>query len=114
MTEGNKKPDFVFPSQEDYHNFDFPAEKLITLAAKTTCKDRWRQILNEADRVRDGYKYLCTLQQGITAQQMDEMHAEKVVLIVPSAYIKTYPRERQDRIWTLRKFVDHVRKIEEL
>lgn len=114
VTEGNKKPDFVFPSQEDYHNFDFPAEKLITLAAKTTCKDRWRQILNEADRVRDGYKYLCTLQQGITAQQMDEMHAEKVVLIVPSAYIKTYPRERQDRIWTLRKFVDHVRKIEEL
>lgn len=55
-------------------------EKLCTLAAKTTCKDRWRQILNEADRLRDEHKYLCTMQQGISATQMDEMRAEKVIV----------------------------------
>lgn len=73
VTEGNKKPDFIFPSQEAYHNFNFPVDSIISLAAKTTCKDRWRQVLNEADRLRDKPKFLCTMQQGISGAQMDEM-----------------------------------------
>ena len=52
VTEGNKKPDFIFPSQASYHDMTFPTERLISLAAKTTCKDRWRQVINEADRLR--------------------------------------------------------------
>ena len=71
VTEGNKRPDFLFPSQAAYHNAAFPTEKLISLAAKTTCKDRWRQVINEADRLRGLPKYLCTLQQGISPAQMD-------------------------------------------
>ena len=92
----------------------FSVENLCTLAAKTTCKDRWRQILNEADRLRDENKYLCTMQQGISSAQMDEMQAEKVILVVPSAYIKTYPKEKQPRIWTVGKFVDYVKEMEGL
>lgn len=114
ITEGNKKPDFLFPSQEAYHTLTFPTEKLISLAAKTTCKDRWRQVINEADRLRGKDKFLCTLQQGISAAQMDEMQAEHVVLVVPKQYIATYPRDRQDRIWTLDKFVGYVREVENL
>lgn len=112
VTEGNKRPDFIFPSEIAYHDFSFPVDKLTSLAAKTTCKDRWRQILNEADRLRDGRKYLCTLQQGISAMQMDEMEAEKVTLVVPKAYISTYPRDKQDRIWSLHKFVDYVKELQ--
>lgn len=114
VTEGNKKPDFLFPSQEAYHNPDFSTDRLISLAAKTTCKDRWRQVINEADRLRGKNKYLCTLQQGISTAQMDEMQAEQVVLVVPKPYIATYPRERQDRIWTLDRFVGYVREVEGL
>ena len=114
VTEGNKKPDFIFPSQEAYHDINFSADHLISLAAKTTCKDRWRQILNEADRLRDKTKYLCTLQQGISAAQMDEMQSENVVLVVPKKYIGTYPRDRRDRIWTLGKFVAYVKEVEGL
>lgn len=112
ITEGNKRPDFIFPSETAYHDFSFPVGKLASLAAKTTCKDRWRQILNEADRLRDGRKYLCTLQQGISAMQMDEMEAEKVTLVVPRAYISTYPRDKQDRIWSLHKFVNYVKELQ--
>ncbi len=112
VTEGNKKPDFIFPSQAAYHDITFPTEKLISLAAKTTCKDRWRQVINEADRLRDRPKYLCTLQQGISPAQMDEMQAENVILVVPQPYIATFPRDRQDRIWTLSKFVNYVREVE--
>lgn len=112
VTEGNKKPDFIFPSQEAYHNFEFSTDHLVSLAAKTTCKDRWRQVLNEADRLRDKNKFLCTLQQGVSAAQMDEMNAEKVILVVPKAYIKTYPKDKQDSIWTVKKFVDYVKEVE--
>lgn len=90
----------------------FSIEKLCTLAPKTTCKDRWRQILNEADRLRDENKYLCTMPQGISAAQMDEMQAEKVVLVVPKPYITTYPKDRRDRIWTVGRFVDYVKEME--
>lgn len=112
VTEGNKKPDFIFPSQEAYHDFNFPLKKLVTLAAKTTCKDRWRQVLNEADRLKGETKYLCTLQQGISTAQMDEMQAEKVVLVIPKIFIPTYPKDRQDNIWTLGKFVEFVKELE--
>lgn len=114
VTEGNKKPDFIFPSQTSYHDRTFPSDKLISLAAKTTCKDRWRQILNEANRLRNRPKYLCTLQQGISPAQMDEMQSENVILVVPKQYIASYPADRQDRIWTLSKFISYVRKLEGL
>ena len=90
----------------------FPSNRLISLAAKTTCKDRWRQVINEADRLRDKPKYLCTLQQGISPAQMDEMQAENVILVVPKPYIAAYPRDRQDRIWTLAQFINYVREVE--
>lgn len=114
VTEGNKKPDFLFPSQAAYHNATFPTDKLISLAAKTTCKDRWRQVINEADRLRGLPKYLCTLQQGISPAQMDEMQAEDVILVVPRPYIASYPADRRDHIWTVTKFVDYVREVESL
>ncbi len=112
VTEGKKKPDFIFPSQAAYHDATFPVSKLISLAAKTTCKDRWRQVINEADRLRGMPKYLCTLQQGISPAQMDEMQTENVMLVVPRPYISYYPADRQDRIWTLSKFVSYVREVE--
>ena len=59
-------------------------------------------------------KYLCTLQQGVSPAQMDEMQAENVNLVVPKPYIKAYPEDRRDRIWTVSKFVEFVREVEEL
>lgn len=114
VTEGRKKPDFLFPSGKAYHDPLFPSERLITLAAKTTCKDRWRQVLNEADRMRGRTKYLCTLQQGISPAQMDEMQAEHVVLVVPKPYISMYPKDRQSRIWTVKQFIAYAREMENL
>lgn len=112
VTEGNKRPDFIFPSQIAYHDMTFPTDKLISLAAKTTCKDRWRQIINEANRLRGQSKFLCTLQQGISAAQMDEMQEEQVILVVPKPYIVTYPKDKQDRIWTISKFIGYVKEID--
>lgn len=112
ITEGKKKPDFIFPSGDAYHDSGFPVDSLISLASKTTCKDRWRQVINEADRLRDKNKYLLTLQQGISSAQLNEMEQEKVILVVPKPYISTYPKEQQHKIWTVKKFIDYVKEVE--
>ena len=109
VTEANKKPDFIFPSSEAYHNPLYDANKLIVLASKTTCKDRWRQILNEADRVRDRNKYLFTLQKNISARQLLEMQLERVILVAPEPYIASYPPDFRNTILCLSEFIDLVR-----
>lgn len=111
-TEGGKRPDFVFPSAAAYHDPLFPAEDLVILAAKTTCKDRWRQILNEADRNRNGVHYLVTLQQGNSDRQLEEMASERVQLVVPKQYHGFYPRPYRQGIWSLGDFISFVRKKE--
>jgi type II restriction enzyme len=111
-TEEKKRPDFIFPSEKDYRDAAFPKNMLISLAAKTTCKDRWRQIINEADRTET--KYLCTLQQGVTSAQMAEMRQEGVVLVVPQKYITYFPRENQKEILTLRQFIIFVKAKEKI
>lgn len=112
ITEGKKRPDFIFPSVEAYHNHSFSVGKLTTLAAKTTCKDRWRQIINEADRLRDKKKFLCTMQQGISKDQLKEMSEEKVILVVPKDFISYYPKEYQSEIWSVNKFIQYVKELE--
>ena len=109
-TEDNKKPDFLFPGPDAYMDKNFNVKKLVILASKTTCKDRWRQILNEADRVKT--KHLFTLQQGISKNQLEEMYKYNVCLVVPKPYLKTFPIEFKDRILTLDTFVEHVWKIQ--
>ncbi|HEY9124851.1 MAG TPA: type II restriction endonuclease [Bacteroidales bacterium] len=110
ITEGNKRPDFIFPDSESYHNISYSSEKLVFLASKTTCKDRWRQILNEADRIK--VKHLFTLQQGISSNQLAEMYKYDVRLVVPKPYLKTFPDEYKDKILTLDTFVNHVKIIQ--
>lgn len=111
VTEDNKKPDFLFPNGECYHNLQFPADDLIVLGAKTTCKDRWRQVLTEADRV--DVKYLFTLQQGISKNQLKEMHDSRLTLVVPQKYIVSFPQEYQSEISNLTGFIQMVRQKQE-
>lgn len=112
VTEDNKKPDFLFPNGKCYHNMQFPAKDLIVLGAKTTCKDRWRQVLTEADRVN--VKYLFTLQQGISKNQLKEMHDSQLTLVVPHKYISSFPIEYQSEIKDLFSFISMVKQKQEL
>lgn len=111
ITEDNKKPDFLFPNSECYHNLQFPADDLVVLGAKTTCKDRWRQVLSEADRVDT--KYLFTLQQGVSKNQLKEMQDSRLTLVVPHQYISSFPIEYQSTISDLTGFIQMVRKKQE-
>lgn len=107
ITENRKKPDFLFPSGEAYHDSNFPSTKLHMMAAKTCCKDRWRQVLNEANRISP--KHLFTLQQGVSGNQLQEMKDNNVALVVPAPQIGSFPKEWRDSLLTLDGFVQQLR-----
>ena len=106
VTEENKKPDFIFPNIDAYHSENYGSRKLVFLGAKTTCKDRWRQIIGEADKIP--HKHLFTLQQGISENQLREMKSASVTLVVPKPYLNSFPKSYREDILTLDQFVKHV------
>ena len=108
VTENNNKPDFLFPNAECYHNMVFPVEGLTMLGVKTSCKDRWRQVLNEAERIKD--KHLFTLQPGISKNQLKEMKDARLTLVVPSKNISTFPKEYQSELCDMSSFICMVRQ----
>lgn len=107
ITEQNKKPDFIFPSGKDYHNPAFPSTKLHMLASKTCCKDRWRQVISEADRIEK--KHLFTLQQGVSSNQLAEMYQHGIILVVPQPIITSFPAAYRSKIMNLTGFVDFIK-----
>jgi len=107
ITENRKKTDFLFPSGRAYHDHTFPEIKLHMLASKTCCKDRWRQVLNEANRIVP--KHLFTLQQGVSGNQLQEMEDNNVKLVVPAPYRTSFPKEWRGSLMTLEGFISHVR-----
>jgi type II restriction enzyme len=110
-TEGSRRPDFTFPGKYYYDNPAFPSSALRFLGVKTTCKDRWRQILNEADRIPR--KHLFTLQQGVSSTQLSEMWDCGVILVVPQKHKPFFPPAFQSKIMSLREFLDDLPEIPE-
>lgn len=109
VVEGGKRPDFIFPSKAAYDDARFPDTRLRMLAAKTTCKDRWRQILNEADRIRT--KHLLTLQEGVSDGQFREMQEAGVQLIVPAGLRNAYPESVRPHLDDLESFIGDVHSL---
>lgn len=107
VTERTSRPDFLFPSVAAYHDLEEPIERLAMLAVKSTCKDRWRQILAEADRLT--VKHLLTLEPGISVAQTDEMIARHVVLVIPLEIHATFTDGQRRQILTLRGFLDRLK-----
>ncbi|MCH8529562.1 MAG: hypothetical protein LAT65_01795 [Saccharospirillum sp.] len=104
-TEKNSKPDFLFPSQKAYRDDHFPDKNLRMLGVKTSCKDRWRQILNEAHRISP--KHLLTLQPGISVHQLTEMKDAKVNLVIPTSIQRYYPANDTE---SLGRFIEIIKE----
>lgn len=108
MTENRSKPDFLFPSIESYNDPDFPAERLTMLGSKSTCKDRWRQVLPEAARIQPT-KHLFTLEPSISTNQTEEMQARHLQLVLPDELHQTYQPQQQDWLLNLGQFIELAR-----
>lgn len=106
-TENNNKPDFLFPGAKDYASPGFSTSDLFMLGAKSTCKDRWRQVLSEANRIK--MKHLLTLEPGISENQTTEMKTKHLQLVLPKALHETFKPAQQSSLISLSEFVELVR-----
>ncbi|WP_447902774.1 type II restriction endonuclease [Pseudomonas serbica] len=106
-TENNSKPDFIFPGFESYRNPKFPVENIHMLGAKTTCKDRWRQVLSEADKV--AIKHLVTLEAAISERQTAEMQSHGLQLVIPAAIHSTYTTAQAGWLLDVDGFIERIK-----
>ncbi len=97
------EPDIILPGKAEYNNPAFPENKLFIIALKMTCKDRWRQVTQEAPRIKQ--KHIITMQKGISASQIDEMRSLDVNLVVPDKLHREYPRDKRDFLISLESFL---------
>ncbi|MFP5436578.1 MAG: type II restriction endonuclease [Bacteroidia bacterium] len=107
LTERNNKPDFIFPGSLYYHDPLFDSNLLTMLGLKTTAKDRWRQVLSEAEKIPN--KHLITLEPAISFNQTEEMKANKLQLVIPAPLFKTYSTKQQKELINLKEFIDFVK-----
>ena len=103
VTENKSKPDFILPGIAEYRDPAFPATRLTMLGVKSTCKDRWRQVLAEADRVDD--KHLLTLEPGISTAQTDEMKDKRLSLVIPKGLHSSYTAAQQGWLMNFTDFI---------
>lgn len=106
ITENTSRPDFVFPGATEYHDQRFDLRNLTMLGVKSTCKDRWRQVLAEADRIK--HKHLLTLEPAISLNQTNEMQAKNLQLIVPQSLHATFLPSQQKWLLHLKGFIGIV------
>ena len=106
-TEKGKKPDYIFPSSDEYFDPSFDVSMLTMLAAKSSCKDRWSQVLPEAERIKQ--KHLLTLEPAIAESTTDTMRASSLQLIVPTEIQQTYKKSQQEWLWNVGDFLELVK-----
>lgn len=111
VTENKARPDFLFPGSAEYRNLAFDPLKLTMLGVKSTCKDRWRQVLAEAGRIEK--KHLLTLEMAISTHQTDEMAANQLQLVVPRSLHATYTSGQQSWLMDVASFMELVRYRQE-
>ena len=109
VVDSNRRPDFVFPSESSYKDASFPSDRLRMLAVKSTMRERWRQILEEA--VRINRKHLLTLQRGVSAKQFEAIQEAGIQLVVPERLQSSYRKDIQPHLQTLESFLGDVRAL---
>ena len=107
VTEHRHKPDFLFPDLETYQAAPPEGDARLTmLGAKSTCKDRWRQVLAEAKKI--SRKHLLTLEPGISEPQTDQMEASSLQLVVPAPVHRSYTDAQRGWLWSVGDFIGEV------
>ena len=109
FSEQNMRPDFLFPNAKAYHDPSFPTQRLRMLAVKTSLKDRWRQILEEAERIET--KHLLTLDEGVSENQFQEIDGAGIQLVAPKSLHERYPRSVRPYLQTVESFLGDVRLL---
>ncbi len=109
ISERRNRPDFLFPSVAAYRDQKYPQDRLRMLAVKTSLRDRWRQVLREADRI--GKKHLLTLDTAVTEELLNDIDQADIQLVVPRSLHRKYPDSARATLQTVEEFIGEVRAL---
>jgi len=108
VTENKTKPDFIFPGIEEYRESPSQENQLTMLGVKASCKDRWRQVIPEAQKIQQ--KHLFTIEAAISTNQTDEMVAHHVRLVLPDKLHRSFTPEQTEWLLSLDSFIGIVKE----
>lgn len=100
------RPDIIVPGVQQYEDPGFPIDDLFIIGIKRTCKDRWRQVTQEAPRIPR--KYILTLQRGMSSNQFEEMTSLNVSLVVPKNFHSDFPPDVRPSLMTVQSFINKL------
>ena len=81
------------------------------LGVKSSCKERWRQVLAEADRIKT--KHLLTVEPSISETQTAEMQKSKLHLVLPKSLHKTYGQNQRPWLMNVRDFILSTKNLQQ-
>lgn len=82
IIEAKKRPDFILPSFALYADPGRTSQEAIVLSAKTTLRERWKQVAQE---MKNCDLYLATVDENIAANAIEDMAAQGIQLVVPES-----------------------------
>lgn len=101
------KPDILIPGSTEYYDRSFNVSDLRLVGIKTTCKDRWRQVLSEGRR--PGLpRFILTLQKGVSTRQMEEMRGHDLSLVVPQPLHDHFAPSDRPHLLSVAEFLAHA------
>lgn len=106
------EPDILIPGVKEYLDPAYPTERICMVGVKTTCRDRWRQVLNEARRLEQ--RHILTMQPSISTQQLKEMAQAQITLVVPKSFHRsgyTGAADAGARILTVDAFFEYAETL---
>lgn len=105
LADGSK-PDFLLPGRMEYDDDALVA--LVTfLGAKTTARERWRQLVGEASRVTE--RFFATRDKAITQASLRKMNDNGVHPVLPQPLIDEFYAQDASQIFSVGAFIDEVK-----
>jgi hypothetical protein len=80
VIEAKKRPDFILPSRALYDDTKRNNKEALVLSAKTTLRERWKQVGQE---MKNCDLYLATVDENIAGNAIEDMASQGIVLVVP-------------------------------
>lgn len=105
VMDAKKRPDFVLPTLKHLRKPPEGAAPGLILSAKTTLRERWKQVQRE---LAEGRLFLATVDQSIAANAIEDMRALEIVLVVPESLKSSTNTEyvRHDNVVSFRDFFE--------
>ena len=103
IMSSKRRPDFILPSFKLYNQIDRPYEHALVLSAKTTLRERWKQVEGE---IKNCDLYLATVDEKIAENAIQSMKESGIKLVVPESLKKSDVTvyKAQDNVLSFKNF----------